>query len=131
MRLATRHTVLFGLYALFSASGAWAVGELDVTIRVIERHERLEDFSHRIELPRENATARERIPARWQDEDESHFRETGDHGDAEQFERSRGEFERQAPQERAREWSRERDKGRGEWRRDDRRTSAAEDRPRH
>jgi hypothetical protein len=132
MRLSVRGTILLGLCAWYS-TGAWGVGELDVTIRVIERHERLDDISlHRIELPRESsAAARERIPARWQEENGPRFREAADRADQESLDRPRGEFEWQGPRERAREWSNERNQGREERRRDERRPAVAGERPRH
>jgi hypothetical protein len=126
-----RRTVFLGFSALCSIS-AWAAGDLDVTIRVIERHERLEDLRHhRIELPSESAAVRERISARWQEDNAARFQETGDSSEPESFERSRGELERRIPQERTREWSRERDHGREDWRREDRRPSVAGERQHH
>jgi hypothetical protein len=133
MRQFTRHTVFLGFSALCSLSAWGAGGDLDVTIRVIERHERLEDLRpHRIELPRENAAAaRERFTANWQEENAARFREAGDHGEADGFERPRGEHERRIQPERLREWSRERDQGREDWRREERRPSVAGERQRH
>lgn len=52
MRSISRSALIFGLCTL-PAAVAWAGDDLDVTIRVIDRHEtRLEGFN-RIELPRE------------------------------------------------------------------------------
>lgn len=124
----TRHAFVIGLCVLPAAS-AWALGDLDVTIRVIERHERLDDFSHRIELPRE--AARERVAPRWQNESGSRFREAGDQSAPERLERSREDLERRVSPERAREWSREREESRDAWRRDERRPPDIGDRPRH
>lgn len=129
----TRHALVIGL-CILPATSAWALGDLDVTIRVIERHERLEDFSHRIELPREaSAAARERVTPRWQNEGGSRFRETGgDQSAPERLERSHEELERRVLPERAREWSREREESRDAWRRnDERRSPDVGDRPRH
>lgn len=54
MRSISRSSLIFGLCALPVAS-IWAADDLDVTIRVIDRHEaRMEGFN-RIELPREFA----------------------------------------------------------------------------
>lgn len=129
MHLLTRHAFVLGLCVL-PAAGAWAIDDLDVTIRVIERHERLEDFGHRIELPRAASEgARERAAPGRQNENGARFREAGERSAPE---RSRGEFERRVSPERAHEWSREREQGRDALRRDERRLPPdAGDRPRH